>query len=453
MVTLGALAAFALGAGAAPERGSVEGTKRDGDGAAPAAAAPAPPWVRRGQVVEARQAAYRERLRRTYEALRARVERDAPDVLPALASASPRPVRLGYQILPRLVADAPRPSERARAQPRSYSWPWTEQMIARDAKQLDHLEAELDGSPALPASARKAACEKMAADYTKLAEGARNIDAHIQYNRLWQPAIARDRASYDRQTVLEHAVLERQTVVDALASSDEAAFRKALAPIAGIDSSRARNELERELRDREAAMSREVQDETGQVTPPPFMHVDHPRDHLWIVHVPFYTDIEDREFVHAFRRAVQSVWRLRDGGDTFRVRLSIAYLAARRLYRERPAPQVGDQIDLGAHAALFPPGGAVLTTGANTTHFTARCCIAVAPHDLAPHVLAHEFGHVVGFKDVYFRGYRDLGEDGFEVTEVVADPEDLMGDPGSGPVLRRHFEKLIGGGIPARSGP
>ncbi len=157
--------------------------------------------------------------------------------------------------------------------------------------------------------------------------------------------------------------------------------------------------------------------------------------------------------MHAFRRAVQSVWRLRDGGDTFRVRLSIAYLAARRLYRERPAPQVGDQIDLGAHAALFPQGGAVLTTGANTTHFTARRCIAVAPHDLAPHVLAHEFGHVVGFKDVYFRGYRDLGEDGFEVTEVVADPEDVMGDPGSGPVLRRHFEKLIGGGIPARSGP
>ena len=46
--------------------------------------------------------------------------------------------------------------------------------------------------------------------------------------------------------------------------------------------------------------------------------------------------------------------------------------------------------------------------------------------------------------DVYFRGYRDLGDDGFEVTEMVADPEDIMGDPGSGPVLRRHFEKVIG---------
>src|SRR5213594_2213505 len=228
---LGALAAFALGARAAPERGAVGGTRRDGEGAAPAAVAPGPPWVRRGEVVEARQAAYRERLRHAYEALRARVERDAPDVLPAVASASPKPVRLGYQILPRLVADAPRPSERARAQPRSYSWPWTEQMIARDAKKLDQLEAELDGSPALPASARKAACEKMAADYKKLAEGARNIDAHIQYNRLWQPAIANDRPSYDRQTVLEHAVLEQQTIHDALASTEDAAFRKALAPI------------------------------------------------------------------------------------------------------------------------------------------------------------------------------------------------------------------------------
>src|SRR5213083_369859 len=112
---LGALAALALSAGAAPERGSVEGT-REGEGAAPAAEAPAPPWVRRGQLVEARQAAYRERLQRTYEALRARVEQDAPDVLPALASASPRPVRLGYQILPRLVADVPRRSGRVRAQ-------------------------------------------------------------------------------------------------------------------------------------------------------------------------------------------------------------------------------------------------------------------------------------------------------------------------------------------------
>ena len=27
---------------------------------------------------------------------------------------------------------------------------------------------------------------------------------------------------------------------------------------------------------------------------------------------------------------------------------------------------------------------------------------------------------------------------------MVADPDDIMGDPGSGPVLRQHFERLIG---------
>jgi hypothetical protein len=87
----------------------------------------------------------------------------------------------------------------------------------------------------------------------------------------------------------------------------------------------------------------------------------------------------------------------------------------------------------------------VLTTGATTTHVTAGRCIALGPQEITPHTLAHEFGHILGFKDVYFRGYRDLGVDGYQVIEVVADLEDIMGAPGSGPVLRLHFERLIKG--------
>jgi hypothetical protein len=167
-----------------------------------------------------------------------------------------------------------------------------------------------------------------------------------------------------------------------------------------------------------------------------------------MVHVPFYTDIEDAAFVQSFQTTVESVWHVRDGEDEFRVQLTITSISTTQLYGQGTAPVKGEAIDLQAHIARFPPGGGVLTTGANSIHVTGRC-IALAPHDLAPHVLAHEFGHILGFKDVYFRGYQDLGADGYQVMEVIADPEDIMGAPGSGPVLRRHFERIIERASPA----
>ena len=58
--------------------------------------------------------------------------------------------------------------------------------------------------------------------------------------------------------------------------------------------------------------------------------------------------------------------------------------------------------------------------------------------------LEAERDHILGFRDLYVRGYEDLGAEGYQVMEVSADSEDIMGAPGTGPVLRRHFEKIIG---------
>ena len=85
----------------------------------------------------------------------------------------------------------------------------------------------------------------------------------------------------------------------------------------------------------------------------------------------------------------------------------------------------------------------MLTTGANFTQLLIRGII-VGPHDIAPNPLAHEFGHIRGFVDRYFRGYRDRGPEGFEVLEVVIDPEDIMSAPGAGRVGRHHFERILG---------
>ena len=67
----------------------------------------------------------------------------------------------------------------------------------------------------------------------------------------------------------------------------------------------------------------------------------------------------------------------------------------------------------------------------------------MGPHDIGARVLAHELGHVLGFRDAYFRGYHDLGSDGFHVMEVVADPYDIMGAPARGAILRSHFEMIL----------
>jgi hypothetical protein len=265
----------------------------------------------------------------------------------------------------------------------------------------------------------------------------------VQYNHQWQAAIDADRATYDRQTVLLHAALARQAIRDALATPDDAGFRRAVARLDGIDPSAARAATEGELRRRESDLSRTIHDATDRIAPVPFVHVERPTPHLAIVRVPVYSDIADEAFLRDVRAAVEEVWRVRDGEDEVRIEMTITHVAPERLYGPRPPPARGAVIDLHAHVALFPADGAVLTTGAALTHVAEGRCIALGPHDVARHVLAHEFGHVLGFRDVYFRGYRDLGADGYEVTEVVAEPDDIMGAPGSGPVLPHRLETLI----------
>jgi hypothetical protein len=61
-------------------------------------------------------------------------------------------------------------------------------------------------------------------------------------------------------------------------------------------------------------------------------------------------------------------------------------------------------------------------------------------------VLAHEFGHILGFRDSYVRGYTNLGEHGFQVIEMAADTNDIMAATAHGAVRREHFLKLFGRG-------
>ena len=398
-----------------------------------------PGHIWRSNVVQQHYLLHAKRLERYYESLLATLKANAPDLLPLLDS--PKPLQHGYNILPNITADAASTEQRPRARSIWYSWPWTDNLIDGALKEIVRSAAELQHATTFSSQARRRVYEKLAHSYRQIRERQQNIDAHIQYNRLWQAAIASKRSDYDRQTLLHDAVLERQTILDALAP-DGLAFNKALGGFNGVDSWLNLAELKSRLTEREKLLASNIHAAIEPVSTPTFVRVEHQPPHLWIFHVPVYTDINDHDFVRSVKDTIEKIWYLRDGDDEFRVELAISFVSVGLLYAEPEQPRQGDEINAHRHVALFPPDGAILTTGALTTHVYGRAII-LGPHDITRRVLAHEFGHILGFRDTYFRGYKDLGQNGFHIMEVVAEPNDIMGAPGTGLVLRNHFERIL----------
>jgi hypothetical protein len=149
---------------------------------------------------------------------------------------------------------------------------------------------------------------------------------------------------------------------------------------------------------------------------------------------------------------VSESWRARGtAGATYRVVPEIRTIKPAELYcgatssTNAPCapPARGAAINVTAHIARFPADVGVLTTGGGSTHFEGGRAMVFSPHDAPRYLIAHEFGHVLGFHDAYVRGYRDAGNDGFIVTELVVDNGDVMGNSRDGAIRASHFERLV----------
>ena len=90
-------------------------------------------------------------------------------------------------------------------------------MISREMANLDHLEADLTKASQAPAGEKSAAYKAIIASYRKSVDGRRLIDAHIDYNWLWQRQIANNRALFIvRHAAGRHGGSARQTCIDSI---------------------------------------------------------------------------------------------------------------------------------------------------------------------------------------------------------------------------------------------
>jgi hypothetical protein len=395
-----------------------------------------PAYIQRGSEIQNEFQSYSDALADYYHRLSAALHSEVPELVADLRA--PDTKTPGYQISPRLTRDDL--AETPALIESGYSWPQTERLISRARHRLAGLEMQLHRTQFLDSAPRRAALEKLARDYPGLRQDLANVEAHVQYNRFWQSVIAADRASYDRETLLYDDVVAREQVRDELRYFDGTFANSpvALQPAFGLLSLA---NLRQTLTRREALLGERIDSALGQMATPAFFTLER-RAHEWIFRVPLYTDIEDGNFIAAAKRTIEAVWRLSENDNTYRVEIEVSHLPSELLYAESATPAEGEKVAIREHLRHFPANAAILTTGALTTHVENNA-IVLGPGSISPRVLAHEFGHVLGFRDRYIRGYRDLGKDGFEVLEAIADPRDIMGAPAMGSVLPAHFDNLI----------
>jgi hypothetical protein len=353
-----------------------------------------------------------------HQALLHVIDAREPSLRSPQMAAPARPNPFGYQILPKLIDDPPTKAS-TRAVSASFSWTWTRQLLDEAEKKRQDLRDRLARLTKMQEPALRHELELLLGSYHELERSLHFIDSQVKYNRFWQADIASNRRRYDIQTKLHDLVEQREALLDLLAKKDDPALRK-----------------------REEDFGRIVHDAAyGPLRPPSFVTAEVPGPGHRVLHIHVYTDIEDAAYVHRIQELVEAKWHVVDGSEDNRLEIRMEMLAPSAV--ESPPPAAGAAFDINSHVAHFPTDGAVLTTGGRTVYALPGRALILGPGEITPTTLAHEFGHLFGFIDGYFRGYRDRGQEGFEVLEIVPDPQDIICAPGQGHVQKSHYDSLF----------
>ncbi len=276
----------------------------------------------------------------------------------------------------------------------------------RDAASLGSRAAE---DPAAP-------LESLVVEFERLHPKLRNLDDHIDYHSMWQQAAIDDAEFFARQNRI-HA--------------------------RAVEWNRSRASLDPQASD---AARVEIAELVAPFRPTPGLTIELEASGTRVLRISVATDITDTGFLEQFRRGVLAAFSESEAARArrFRVELTFDSIAPGSLYPDGP-PEIGSAVDEDAHVARFPTDALVLTTGAKRTHAFVGRYIQLGTSPIASRTLAHEFAHLLGFKDAYLRAFEGTPDDPFGCVfvEWTGLRNDLMGNSSRGPVTTAMIDQLL----------
>jgi len=371
------------------------------------------PWEHRVAELACERWGLADDLARGHARLLARARVEAPAMLPRIQPEPPKPRPTGYQLLPEITADAA--------------------LAATPLAESRFGLAALEGATRAERSAARVFAGRAEADTVPLEPQVRElerlrrrlawIESSLSYHRFWQKAGDESRAFFDRRNEL---VLKARVLEALVRAGTDTAW-------SGI-------------------LRRELVGQLAPFAPTPGLAIRPEAEGGLVLPVEVVTDITDTVFLAAFQAAVDREWNqsaaLQAAG--LRVALTVTRVAPELLYPEG-VPARGSAVDEAAHLKRFPAGALVLTTGGKSTHAWVGRYIQLGTAPVGPRVLAHEFGHLLGFSDGYLRGTEGSSADryGYLFVEWSGIMDDLMGAPGTGqvtPAMAAELVKAYGAG-------
>jgi hypothetical protein len=316
----------------------------------------------------------------------------------------PKPYPSGYGLIPDILPDSPKSDRKPYRN--NYSLERLTERLSLIVRDIALLESE---------HFHDAEATGSTAEFIRIRKVLDNLDEHIKYHALWQSTVLKHAQWYAKRRPLAHRARALMKAVESGASQKK------------ID-----------------ALGSGIVDALK-----PFERVAHSisctRSNGGLVLVmSIETDIENGPIKRAFSEALTTYFSGSTGQGPLRVEARFIERKVQGLYGEL-VPTIGSRIHEKSHLDKFGTRRLILTTGANSIHAILGRAIFLPSRPVTPRKLAHEAGHLLGFRDVYLRHFTGPKRPRYGAIfhEWAGLENDLMGNSHGGVVSARMRDKLV----------